>query len=480
METGSLRVEVRRLDSWKEIAAYLGRDVRTVIRWEKERGLPVQRDRSGPGRPTVFAIADELDAWQLGHSTGKAVSSAASSQPEPPMAVIPNPPKMALAVHKKVALHVPRLVLWAAAAVLIVLIGLAGAQVWKAGADRNLQFARVDFTAGNPMSVAVADVDRDGNPDVVFTNASRDTVDILFGDGQGRFAKRISIPAAREPERLAIADFNGDGFADLAVTYHSSHDVNVLLGDGAGSFRESFRMPAGGRSRWITAADINHDSIPDLVIACSGAKKVVTALGRGDGTFERIHEYGTDGEASSVLVADVTHDGIADLITADYRIAGGNTISVYAGRGDGTFQDRKVFPAGHGPLALAIADVNKDGVPDLMSADFWDSISVLQGNPNGFARPEFIKQGKANGFVVAADMDGDGNTDMVVVSEHSNEARILYGDGSGRFPSSQVFATSTYPDSVAVADFDHDGRPDFVVGSVFGDQVSVYLNRTAR
>lgn len=359
-------------------------------------------------------------------------------------------------------------------------IGLAGAQVWNSSTGPNLRFTRIDFTAGNPMSVAVADVDQDGNTDVVFTNASRDTVDILFGDGHGRFLRRTSIPAAREPERLAIADFNGDGFQDIAVTYHSSHDVGVLLGDGAGSFRESFRMPAGGRSRWITTADINRDGIPDLVIACSDAKKVMTALGRGDGTFDRLHEYETDGEASSVLVTDVTHDGIADLVTADYRIGGGQTISVYDGRGDGTFQDRQVYPAGHGPLAIAIADINKDGIPDVVSADFWDTISVLLGNKSGFASPETIKKGKANGFVTTADMDGDGNVDMVVVSEHSNEAHIFYGDGNGDFPSSQVFATSRYPDSVAVADFDHDGRPDFVVGSIFGDQVSVFLNRTTR
>src|SRR3954462_10475936 len=75
--------KTRRLDSWKEIAAYLGRDVRTVIRWEKERGLPVHRDSSGPGRPTVYAEIEELDRWLMGHTDGltSAGSTAAPHSP---------------------------------------------------------------------------------------------------------------------------------------------------------------------------------------------------------------------------------------------------------------------------------------------------------------------------------------------------------------------------------------------------------------
>jgi hypothetical protein len=460
--TGTPGIKSRRLESWKEIAAFLGRDVRTVIRWEKERKLPVHRDTSGPGRPTVYADTDELERWLLGHPEG-----TLSSRVEETVG-------MAARGNWRVRGAVLGLAVLTVAA-----LGMFGlGATLKTDTQRHLRFTRLDFPAKYPMSVAVADFDRDGNPDIVFTNASGDSVDILFGDGNGSFGRRLSIPALEEPERLAVADFNGDGFPDIAVTYHSSHDVNVFLADGHGNFEESIRWPAGGRSRWITAADVNRDGIPDLIIACSDARKIAVGLGRGDGTFDRFWEYETDGEASAVIVGDFTHDNIPDILTADYRAAGGRTVSLYSGVGDGTFQRPRSFPAGFGPLAIAVADFNRDGSLDIATADYYDTVTVLLARGPGFQKTDTIHQGKANGFVATGDFDGDGNIDLIVVGEHSNDVRILFGDGQGNFRSSQSWETAAYPDSIAVADFDHDGRPDFVIGAVFGNQVSVYLNRT--
>src|SRR4051812_34808523 len=80
----------RRLQSWKEIAAYLGRDVRTVIRWEKERGLPVRRDNSGPGRPTVYADSAELERWLLGDPDEVQPQPSILTEP-PPRDIEPDP-----------------------------------------------------------------------------------------------------------------------------------------------------------------------------------------------------------------------------------------------------------------------------------------------------------------------------------------------------------------------------------------------------
>jgi len=460
-------VQSRRLESWKEIAAFLGRDVRTVIRWEKERGLPVHRDTSGPGRPTVFAEAEELECWLLGHPE-ELTSGSVPDKPVPGEHILPKRSRFSR-------------VLWGLGLLLFAAMVLVGLKVDLAmDTQRHLEFTRIDFPAMYPMSVAVTDFDRDGNPDIVFTNASGDSIDILFGDGHGSFGRRISIPSPTEPERLTVVDFNGDGLPDIAVTYHSSHDVNVLLADRHGGFRESFRWAAGGRSRWITAADVNRDGIADLVIACSDVKKIAIGLGRGDGTFDRFREYETDGEASSVVVADFTRDNIPDLLTADYRLAGGRTVSLYRGAGDGSFLPPQQFRAGFGPLAIAVADLNRDGSLDIATSDYYDTITVMLAQKGGFNKSETIGSGKANGFIEAADFDGDGKVDLIVVGEHSNDVRILYGDGQGKFRSSQYWDTAGYPDSIAVADFDHDGRSDFVIGAVFGNQVSVYLNRTKR
>jgi hypothetical protein len=461
----------RRLDSWKDIAAYLGRDVRTVIRWEKQRALPVHRDNSGPGRTTVYADVEELDRWLMGLSAETETVGAPVPHPvfSPPGPV----PVAGLKPFRRFAT-------WILGTFVISAVLFGSYQFSRRTSRPHLQFAPSDFPAAGPMSVGIADFDHDGNLDIVFTNSGSDTVDIVFGNGHGAFLRRISIPNAKQPERLAIADFNGDGNQDLAITHRGSLDVIVLLGNGQGGFRESFRWDSGGRSRWVTASDVNHDGMADLVVACSSAQKVAVLLGRGDGTFDRIREYDTDGESSAVLVGDFTHDGIPDVLTADYRIAGGTTVSIYAGVGDGTLRTRRPFRAGFGPLAAAAADFNQDGLADIVTADFRDGFSILLATADGFSPPRSSKLQSAPGFVATGDFDRDGHIDLLIVAEHSNDAHLYFGNGRGDFPTSQTFGTAAYPDSIAVADLDHDGRLDFVVGAVYGNLVSVYLNRTPR
>jgi hypothetical protein len=458
--------KTRRLSSWKEIAAHLGRDVRTVIRWEKERGLPVHRDSSGTGRPTVYSDINELDSWLMGHSGG---ITAPLDLPDP-TAPVPQSPST-----YRLYFIVAALAVIVAAAAFFVSRHFVGTV-----AQRHLVFARSDFPAGGPMSVGIADFDRDGNLDIVFTNSATNTVDVIFGDGHGQFGRRISIPNAQEPERLAIADFNHDGNPDLVITHRTSKDISVVLNDGHGDFREAYRWDAEGRSRWVAAADLNGDNILDFVVACSSAHKLAVLLGRGDGTFDNIREYDTDGEPSAALVGDFNHDNIPDIVTADYQVSGGKTISLYPGVGDGTFRARQPFRTGPGPLAATAADLNHDGLLDIATADFHDGLSVLLATKDGFAAPRAMKVQSAPGFIAAADFDSDGHLDLLLVAEHSNEAHLYYGDGRGDFPTSQTFTTAAYPDSIAVADLDHDGRLDFVVGAIYGNTLSVYLNRTPR
>lgn len=450
-----------RLESWKDIAVYLGRDVRTVIRWEKDRGLPVHRDTSAPGRPTVYADPEELDRWLMGHP--------AEVEPRAVGRDSVNSSTTRLRLY----------LLWLVGTAFVVTALVFGSLVSRNAAQRHLQFARVDFPADGPMGVDVADFDRDGNADIAFTNSASDTVDIIFGDGKGAFPRRISLSNPKQPERLAIADFNGDGNPDLAVTHRGSHDVVVSLGDGHGGFHESFRWGSDGRSRWVSAADLNHDGVIDLVVAGSGAKKVFVLLGRGDGTFDRIRQYDTDGEPSAVLVADFTHDGVPDILSADYQFSGGKTVSLYAGNGDGTFKERRPYRTGNGPLGAATADFNHDGLLDVVTADFHDGLSVLLATANGFSPPKSRKAQSAPGFVTTGDFDLDGNMDILLVAEHSQEAHLYYGNGRGDFSAPQTFGTGSYPDAIAVADFDKDGRPDFVVGATYGNLVSVYLNRNS-
>jgi prepilin-type processing-associated H-X9-DG protein len=228
----------------------------------------------------------------------------------------------------------------------------------------------------------------------------------------------------------------------------------------------------------VTVADLNQDGHPDLAVACSTAHKVGVLLGTGDGTFGHVETYDTDGEPSAVVVADFNLDGVSELAVSDYQIGGGKTVSLYQGNGDGTFRARTPFQTALGPLGLAVADLNRDGRPDIVTADFHDSVSVLLATEKGFEEFRKLQAGKANGFVATGDFDDDGFLDLVVTGEHSNSAHILFGDGRGRFEHSELVATGKYPDAIAVGDFNRDGKMDFAVANTLGSSISVFVNQS--
>ncbi len=459
-----LRERPRRLNSWKEIAQFLGKDVRTVIRWEKERGLPVRRTSEAPGRPTVYADTDELYRWLLGHRAEPGPRpvgrpTLASAEPVP----VPRTPGRQLVV--------------VIACFLLLVIAVSIYHFVNSRAGSAPDYVRNDYPAKLPMSVVTADFNGDGIPDIAFSNTAANDISVLIGDGTGSFRTRLKFPTGDGPERLAVADFNRDGFPDIAVTHKISGDVRVYLNDGHAGFTESFRWNADGRSRWVTAGDLNHDGIPDLAAACSSAKKLAILLGRGDGTFDRVRLYDTDGEPASAAIADFNLDGTPDIAITDYQIGGGTTLSLYTGIGDGSFRGRQPYPTGMGPIALAVADLNGDNHLDVVTANYHDSISILFGNSNGFSPPINVAMGDADGFVAISDFDSDRKPDILFVGEHSDTAYILYGDGTGKFSRSRQWATGRYPDSIAVADLNHDNKPDFVVANVFGNSISVFLAR---
>ena len=140
----------------------------------------------------------------------------------------------------------------------------------------------------SPRSVAVADLNLDGRPDlaVVFGNSD---VAILIGDGTGNFTPASTSPEAVGilPNSVAVGDFNLDGRPDLAVANIGSANVTILIGDGTGNFTQATTSPEGAGNGPVSVAvgDLNLDGRPDLAVANSTSGNVTILLGDGTGSF---------------------------------------------------------------------------------------------------------------------------------------------------------------------------------------------------
>ena len=319
--------------------------------------------------------------------------------------------------------------------------------------------APVSYSSGGlyAFSVAIGDVNGDGKPDLVVVNAcpsgsdcsgspSTGVVSVLLGNGDGTFQSAVTYSSGGYWARsVAIADVNGDGHPDLVVandcaSYGSCGNggvVTVLLGNGDGTFQPPLGFSSGATdATWVAVGDVNGDGEPDLVVANEyslptyfGAVGVL--LGNGDGTFQAPVTYSSGWyNADLVVIADVNGDGHQDVVVdngwrddcSQYYCA---SVGVLLGNGDGTFQPVVTYSAGGDTAAsVAVADVNDDGHPDLIVSNlyqsgsdyYYGSVSVLLGNGDGtFQSAVSFYPGFFNAYSVAVgDVNGDGEPDLAV------------------------------------------------------------------
>ncbi len=243
----------------------------------------------------------------------------------------------------------------------------------------------VTYSSGGQaaVSIAVADVNGDGKLDLLVANQSGESngdgsVGVLLGNGNGTFQPVVTYDAGDSvTSSLAVADVNGDGKPDLVLANSGRGTVTVLLGNGGGTFQAAVVYESGGEIPVsVAVADVNGDGNPDIIVANWYSGTLGVLLGNGNGSFQAAVTYSSGGSSpDSFVVADVNGDGKPDLVAANcgssqngYGCGETNgVVSVLAGYGDGTFQPAVTFSSGEfNAISVAVADVNGDGKPDIL------------------------------------------------------------------------------------------------------------------
>jgi hypothetical protein len=373
-------------------------------------------------------------------------------------------------------------------------------------------------SAEAPTSAVVGDFFGDGYPDLAIADSGSNTVAVLRGLPGGRFANPVTLPTGGHPIAVVTGDFTSNGHQDLAVLNQGSDDICVFLGDGHGNFTEKVARDASGRAVRLGAGnlptglavrDVNGDGMLDLLVG-NAFGDVLTLLGNGDGTFQPpavtgslapldVQAAGRGGQpealvanqrgnqvnvqaatpgsrqfAPVVVLANGTQTGLAPgavqwakldksspFFDAVVVASGSNSVLVYRGTGfdaagNPTFAPAVGYPVGTDPAGVTIADVNGDGIPDMLVANQGSNdVSVLFGSFDangdwvGTAGPRLKSGGQGPVATALRDVNGDGIPDLVVTNGQSGTMTVLPGVGQGFF-NDQSPQVLTFPGNPAL------------------------------
>ena len=372
---------------------------------------------------------------------------------------------------------------------------------------------KVDFTAGtNPRGVAIADIDGDGKPDLVTTNANSNTVSVyrnISSSGSissGSFDPKVDFLTGSIPNNLAIGDIDGDGKPDLAVSNSGSNSVSVFRNTStpgsltSGSFDSRIDFTTGVGPEGIVIGDIDGDGKPDLSVAIFHGTSVAVFRNTGiTGTisassFALAVDFftGMGSNPYNVAIGDIDGDGKPDLAVTN---GSGNYVSVFRNTSSpgsistGSFDAQIDYITGNSPHGVAFADLDGDSKLDLAIANSnSNTISVLRNTsiPGSFTTGSFAAKvdytnNESPMSTAIGDLDGDGKPDLVVstagfkVSVFRNTSTSGIID-AGSFAANADFASGMSPFGLGIGDIDGDGKPDLIAANYGSNTVSVLRN----
>ena len=285
---------------------------------------------------------------------------------------------------------------------------------------------------------------------------------------------QLGVAASGGIGALAAADLDGDGQLDLVVTHPATEQIIVLLGDGSEQFTEGPHVGLETTSDHLAVGELTGDGMADVVVADQSG--VAVFGGSGGSNLMPLGHIDAGGAPADVVIADVTGDGTADLIIP---VPSQNAVRVYAGDGEGGFGLISVLSVA-APHALLVGDLNGDRLPDLVVADAADpGLAIFAGlSGGGFSTSPTIIGGVDASALARADVNGDGRADLLALSSAPGQSpalEVLLGNGDGSFqraPATPIAGAA----ELLVVDLNGDRLPDVAVSIPGANAVAVAIN----
>ncbi len=309
--------------------------------------------------------------------------------------------------------------------------------------------------------LTAADMDGDQKLDLV---VAVDGAVVNYGAGDGTVAERLAAAPADAAYDVVTAHLDADASLDLAYT--TLDGVDVALADGARSFAAPALYVNGTTAARLAAGDLTGDGRPDLaVVSWNYGNELSVRANDGAGHFGPETVSPTLGQPADVEIADMDGDGMRDVVV----VSQAGWVSIFPGNGDGTLGMRRDYAAGEGPTQLRLADLDGDGHLDVVT----DAISVLLGNGDGTLSPACTMPGGAS--IEVADMNADGVPDIVTTrlrwDTRADVFEVLLGAGDGTFVARDIAGKGGL---LAAGDFDGNGKQDLVSAGQTGG-LALYL-----
>jgi hypothetical protein len=269
------------------------------------------------------------------------------------------------------------------------------------------------------IAITAADLDQDGDLDLVTADEATNRTQVLLNNGNGAFAKNGSYRIGERPVLVTTGDFNGDGLREILCVNQASNSLSLLTAQGGGAFRSPETLRAGGTSPLSAAvADFNQDGKLDIAVACYGSSLVVLFPGDGKGLFPYSGRSELSlSEPTSVIAVDLDGDGRPDLAAASE--SEGQVFTLFYSKG-GKLTASPAANLRQAPHSIIAADLNGDGKSDLITANqYGGTLSLLINQGGTFSSPTSYRAGSDPRFAVAGDIDGDQDCDIVSANHTS-------------------------------------------------------------